>query len=304
MPRLRLSQLLQSIVLLLSVSMSAHLAAQAGSKAPHPDPSRLDLASVNALVVDTKTGEVLYAKNPDAVTPIASVTKLMGAMVVLDSGAKMDEMLDIQIKETKELKGVYSRVRVGSMLTRKEMLNLSLMSSENRAAASLGFHHEGGTESFVKAMNAKAKELGMINTRFVEPTGLSEKNVSTAGDLAKMLVAASGYETIRKLSTTGQKDTRFSKPKHTLSFVNTNPLVRNDKWEVKVSKTGFIDEAGHCLVMLAKVQNREVAMVLLDSFGKRSHVGDAARIREWMEKGKSKKVPAAAKAYERRKNQS
>lgn len=304
MPRLRLSQLLQSIVLLLSVSMSAHLAAQAGSKAPHPDPSRLDLASVNALVVDTKTGEVLYAKNPDAVTPIASVTKLMGAMVVLDSGAKMDEMLDIQIKETKELKGVYSRVRVGSMLTRKEMLNLSLMSSENRAAASLGFHHEGGTEAFVKAMNAKAKELGMINTRFVEPTGLSEKNVSTAGDLAKMLVAASGYETIRKLSTTGQKDTRFSKPKHTLSFVNTNPLVRNDKWEVKVSKTGFIDEAGHCLVMLAKVQNREVAMVLLDSFGKRSHVGDAARIREWMEKGKSKKVPAAAKAYERRKNQS
>lgn len=297
-------RLLQSIVLLLTISLSAHVAAQSAGKASHPDPSHLDLASVNALVVDTKTGEVLYAKNPDAVTPIASVTKLMGAMVVLDSGADMDDMLDIQIKETKELKGVYSRVRVGSMLTRKEMLNLALMSSENRAAASLGFHHEGGTEAFVKAMNAKAKELGMINTRFVEPTGLSEKNVSTAEDLAKMLVAASGYETIRKLSTTGQKDTRFSKPKHTLSFVNTNPLVRNDKWEVKVSKTGFIDEAGHCLVMLAKVQNREVAMVLLDSFGKRSHVGDAARIREWMEKGKSKKVPAAAKAYERRKNQS
>jgi D-alanyl-D-alanine endopeptidase (penicillin-binding protein 7) len=185
--------------------------------------------------------------------PIASVTKLMGAMVVLDSDAMMDEILDVQTKETKELKNVFSRVRVGSKLKRNEMLQLSLMSSENRAAASLAFHYLGGTEAFVAAMNAKAKALGMKNTRFVEPTGLSEKNVSSAEDLAKMLVVASGYELIRKLSTVGQKDSIFSKPKHTLNFVNTNPLVRNSKWNVMLSKTGFINEAGHCLVMLTKI---------------------------------------------------
>jgi D-alanyl-D-alanine endopeptidase (penicillin-binding protein 7) len=152
-------------------------------------------------------------------------------------------------------------------------------------------------------MNAKAKALGMKNTRFVEPTGLSEKNVSSAEDLAKMLVVASGYELIRKLSTVGQKDSIFSKPKHTLNFVNTNPLVRNNKWNVMLSKTGFINEAGHCLVMLTKIQDREVMMVLLDSFGKRSHIADAARIRQWIETGRSKKVPAAAKSYARLKSQ-
>jgi D-alanyl-D-alanine endopeptidase (penicillin-binding protein 7) len=271
---------------------------------PGLDPARLELASVNALVADARTGEVLFAKNPDSVTPIASVTKLMGAMVVLDSEARMDEMLAVHIKETRELDNVFSRVRIGSKLKRNELLQLSLMSSENRAAASLAYHYPGGTEAFVAAMNEKAQSLGMKNTHFVEPTGLSEKNVSSAEDLAKMLVAASGYAAIRELSTAVQKDSRFSQPRHTLSFVNTNPLVRNQKWEVILSKTGYINEAGHCLVMLAKIQDREVVMVLLDSFGKRSHVGDAARIRQWLETGKSNKVPAAARAYAQRKSQS
>lgn len=296
--------ILLSLVLISSVSISLNASARSLDLAPTLDPAHLELASVNALVVDAKTGEVLFSKNPESVTPIASVTKLMGAMVILDSNARMDEILDIQISETKELKNVFSRVRVGSKLKRNDILQLSLMSSENRAAASLAYHYPGGTEAFVTAMNAKAKALGMKNTRFVEPTGLSERNVSSAEDLAMMLVAASGYEAIRQLSTASQKDSRFSKPKHTLSFVNTNPLVRSDKWDVMLSKTGYINEAGHCLVMLAKIQDREVAMVLLDSFGKRSHVGDAARIRQWIETGRSKKVPAAAKAYERRKTQS
>lgn len=296
-----MKQLFLSVVFLLLSFSQQVLALSQNQKGL--DPRNLDLASVNALIADAKTGEIIYSKNPNTITPIASVTKLMGAMVVLDSHPNMDEVLDIQIKETKELKNVYSRVRVGSKLKRHELLLLSLMSSENRAAASLAFHYPGGTKAFVNAMNAKAKAIGMKNTHFVEPTGLSENNVSSAQDLVKMLMKASSYSEIRKLSTSGQKDSRFSKPNHTLSFVNTNPLVRNDKWSVMVSKTGFINEAGHCLVMLTKIQDREVAMVFLDSFGKRSHVGDAVRVRQWMETGKSKKVPSAAKAYEKRKSQ-
>ncbi len=286
------------------IVMSKAVLAMSGETPRLLDPEKLELASINALVADAKTGEILFAKNPATVTPIASVTKLMGAMVVLDSKANMAEMLDIQISQTKELKNVFSRVRVGSKLKRQEMLQLSLMSSENRAAASLAYHYPGGTQAFVAAMNAKAQALGMKHSHFVEPTGLSEKNVSSAEDLVKMLVAASAYEDIRQLSTAGQKDSRFSKPNHTLSFVNTNPLVRSEKWTVMLSKTGFIRQAGHCLVMLTKIQDREVAMVLLDSYGKRSHVGDAARVRQWMETGYSKKVPSAAKAYQKQKLQS
>ncbi len=299
------SSLLNSLAILLSLSFFALPAlAQKANRFNAPDPSKLELASVNALIMDVKTGEILYSKNTNKVTPIASVTKLMGAMVVLDSKPKMDEILDVQIHETKELKGVYSRVRVGSKLTRKEMLRLSLMSSENRIAASLAYHYPGGTPAFIKAMNQKARALGMKNTRFVEPTGLSAQNVSSAADLAKMVLASSKYQTIRELSTSEQKNSHFQKPSHTLHFVNTNPLVRAGKWDVKVSKTGFINAAGHCLVMMANVQGRDLAMVFLDSFGKRSHVGDAGRVREWLETGRIRnKVPATAKAYERRKQE-
>ena len=294
-------QIVTSLFLFAFVFLSAAVWAQKPEK--QLDQNKLDLASINALITDTQTGEILFAKNAKSVTPIASLTKLMTAMVVLDAKLDLNELIDVQINETKELKNVFSRVRVGSKLKRHEMLQLALMSSENRAAATLAFHYPGGTKAFVTAMNLKAKSLGMKNTQFVEPTGLSEHNLSNAEDLAKMLLAASSYEVIRELSTTVQTDSRFSKPRHTLNFVNTNPLIRNGKWDVALSKTGYIDEAGHCLVMLTKIKDRQVAMVFLDSFGKLSHFGDAMRVRQWLETGVSNKVPAAAKAYEKRKTQ-
>ncbi len=296
---------LQSFVLVFCWLLSLAVQAQnvgAGASANGRDPSRLALASVNALVMDTEHKQILFAKNPDAVVPIASVSKLMTVMVALDAKQPLDEVLPIKIDQTRELKGVFSRVRVGSQLTRKEIILLTLMSSENRAAATLAHHYKGGYAKFIQAMNQKAKDLGLTGTRFVEPTGLSYSNVSTARDLVKMVQAAATYPLIRQSSTTPKKDTRFSKPNYSLAFYNTNPLVRNNKWDIKLSKTGFNNKAGHCLVMLTDIGERQVAVVLLDSYGKRSHVGDAARIKQWLETGRGGTVPAEAKAYEKRKN--
>lgn len=287
---------------LLSINAQAQNPEGAGRSLPARDPSRLALASVNALVMDTKTKEVLFSKNPDAVVPIASVSKLMTVMVALDARQSLDEVLPIKIDQTRELKGVFSRVRVGSQLTRREIILLTLMSSENRAAATLAHHYTHGYAKFIQAMNQKAKDLGLTGTRFVEPTGLSYANVSTARDLAKLMQTAATYPLIRQSSTTAKKDTRFKKPNYALAFFNTNPLVRNGKWDIKLSKTGFNNKAGHCLVMLTDIGEREMAVVLLDSFGKRSHVGDAARVKQWLETGRGGTVPAAAKSYEQRKN--
>ena len=281
------------------------LSAQAQNAAPAKgtrDPGRLNLASVNALVLDTKQKEVLFAKNADAVVPIASVSKLMTVMVALDANQPLDEVLPVKIDQTRELKGVFSRVRVGSQLTRKELILLTLMSSENRAAASLAHHYKHGYAKFIEAMNKKATDLGLQGTHFVEPTGLSYSNVSSARDLAKLVQTAATYPLIRQSSTTAKKDTRFKKPAYSLAFYNTNPLVRNNKWDIKLSKTGFNNKAGHCLVMLTDIGDREVAMVFLDSFGKRSHVGDAARVKQWLETGKGGTVPTEARSYEKRKN--
>lgn len=265
------------------------------------DPGKLDLASVNAMVVDTQTNQILYARNPDAVVPIASVSKLMTAMVILDAKQPLSEVINVEIAQTKELKNVYSRVRLNSYQSRQEMLLLTLMSSENRAASTLAHHYPGGYTKFMAAMNSKAKNLGLKNTHFVEPTGLSYSNVSTARDLVKMVQAAAKYPLISQLSTTPNKSTRFIKPNYALSFVNTNPLVRQNKWDIHLSKTGFNNKAGHCLVMLTEVQNRTVAMVLLDSFGKSTHAGDAMRVKNWLETGRGGAVPAAAKSYVLRK---
>lgn len=265
------------------------------------DPGKLDLASVNAMVVDTQTNQILYARNPDAVVPIASVSKLMTAMVILDAKQPLSEVINVEISQTRELKNVYSRVRLNSYQSRQEMLLLTLMSSENRAASTLAHHYPGGYAKFMAAMNAKAKSLGLKNTRFVEPTGLSYSNVSTARDLVKMVQAAAKYPLISQLSTTRNKSTRFIKPNYALNFVNTNPLVRQNKWDIHLSKTGFNNKAGHCLVMLTEVQNRTVAMVLLDSFGKSTHAGDAMRVKNWLETGRGGAVPAAAKSYALRK---
>ncbi|MDN5499813.1 MAG: D-alanyl-D-alanine endopeptidase [Shewanella sp.] len=266
-------------------------------------PAKQEVAANSALVVDLETNEILYSSNPDAVRPIASVTKLMTAMVTLDAKLPMDEKLTININDTKEMRGVYSRVRIGSEISRKEMLLLTLMSSENRAAASLAHHYPGGHKAFIKAMNAKAKALGMKNTRYVEPTGLSEKNVSSARDLVVLLKASEGYPMLGQLSSTEKKTVTFGKPKYSLDFRNTNRLVYKDNWNIHLTKTGFTNEAGHCLVMRTEMAKRQVAFVVLDAYGKYTHMADANRLRTWLETGKVTPIPADAKQYKKQRNQ-
>jgi len=244
-------------------------------------PGKLALLSASALVVDQATGRPVFQKNPDAVVPIASISKLMTAMVVLDARQDMQETITITDDDVDYMKGTRSRLQVGTTLTREMAMLLALMSSENRAANALGRHYPGGLKAFVSAMNHKAVALGMANTRFEEPTGLSSNNVSTASDLAKMVSAASQYAEIRGFSTTAEA--RVDVRGRIQDFRNTNALVKNDRWEIGVSKTGYISEAGRCLVMQARVADKPVVIVLLDSNGKMTRVGDAIRIKRWME---------------------
>ena len=260
-----------------------------------------DLAAGSALLMDLNTNEVLYSTNPNFVAPIASVTKLMTAMVALDAQQSLDEKLSIVISDTKEMRGVFSRVRLGSQLSRHDVLLITLMSSENRAAASLAHHYRGGHTAFIQAMNAKAKALGMHNSRFVEPTGLSEQNVSSAHDLVLMIKAAQQYPLIRKFSTMDEKTVAFTSPNYTLGFRNTNALVRKDNWNIQLSKTGFTNSAGHCLVMSTEMNKRPVAFVVLDAFGKYTHMADANRLKKWLETGAITPVPAAALSYKKAK---
>ncbi|MCQ2032124.1 D-alanyl-D-alanine endopeptidase [Stutzerimonas zhaodongensis] len=260
-----------------------------------------ELASGSALVIDLKTNEVLYSSNPDFVVPIASVTKLMTAMVTLDANLPLDQRLPVTIRDAREMQGVFSRVRIGSEISRREMLLLTLMSSENRAAASLAHHYPGGYGAFIKAMNDKAAALGMTHTRYVEPTGLSELNVSSANDLVKLLKASQGYSLIEQFSTTSEKTVAFQKPNYTLGFRNTNALVRKPDWSIQLTKTGFTNAAGHCLVMRTVMNKRPVALVVLDAFGKYTHMADANRLKKWMETGKVTPVAPAALAYKQQK---
>lgn len=260
-------------------------------------PVQQELASGSALLIDLKTNEVLYASNPDLVVPIASVTKLMTAMVALDAKLPLDERLPVTIRDAREMKGVYSRVRLGSEISRREMLLLALMSSENRAAASLAHHYPGGYGAFVQAMNAKARALGMTHTHYVEPTGLSVQNVSSARDLVKLLKASQQYPLIEQFSTTSEKTVAFRKPNYTLGFRNTNALVRKPNWSIQVTKTGFTNAAGHCLVMRTVMNKRPVAFVVLDAFGKYTHIADAGRLKKWLETGRVTPVAPAALAY-------
>lgn len=261
------------------------------------------LAAGSALVMDLETDEVLYASNEHFVAPIASVTKLMTAMVVLDAQQALDEKLPIVISDTAEMEGVFSRVRLGSQLSRHDLLLVTLMASENRAAASLAHHYRGGHAAFIQAMNTKAQALGMQHSAFVEPTGLSEKNVSSAHDLVLLVKAARDYPLIRLFSTTDEKTVAFTKPNYTLGFRNTNGLIRNDKWQIQLSKTGFTNSAGHCLVMNTVMDQRPVAFVVLDAFGKYTHMADANRLKRWLETGTVTPVPAAALNYKKAKQQ-
>jgi D-alanyl-D-alanine endopeptidase (penicillin-binding protein 7) len=233
------------------------------------------------LVLEQDGDRVLYAKNTDAVVPIASITKLMTAMVTLDAKLSLDDMVVITKEDVDRIKGTTSRLGVGAMLTRRDLLRLALMASENRAAAALSRAYPGGREAFVGAMNRSATVLGMWNTEFVDGTGLSSRNVSTAEDLARLVRAAHGYPLIREFSTDSQHTvTLFSGQK--LQYANSNRLVKNQHWEIGLSKTGYISEAGRCLVLQAMIQSRPVIIVLLHSWGTLTRIGDANRIRRWM----------------------
>jgi D-alanyl-D-alanine endopeptidase (penicillin-binding protein 7) len=243
-----------------------------------------NLKSSAALVVDVDDGTTIYGKNTQNRAPIASITKLMTSMVVLDANLPQEETIFIDTADYDSIKHTGSRLVAGTGLPRREMLRLALMSSENRAAASLSRAFPGGTPAFVAAMNRKAAELGMVNTRFVDSTGLSSQNVSTAEDLVKMVKGAYEYQLIREFTTTSTHEVETVAGRN-LQFRNSNGLVRaaNSTWEIGLSKTGYISEAGRCLVMQANIAARPVIIVLLDSWGKQTRIGDANRIKKWLE---------------------
>jgi D-alanyl-D-alanine endopeptidase (penicillin-binding protein 7) len=260
------------------------------------DPSKLQLKSANVLVLDAAEDRPLYAKAADQVTPIASVTKLMTAMVVLDAKQPMDEPVEIDMDDFDFLKGSHSRLHMGSQLSREDMLRLALMASENRAASALARNYPGGAPAFVAAMNAKAQALGMTHTHYEDPTGLSPENVSTANDLARLVRAASEYPQIREFSTTPAHYVEVQPSGRLMGFNNSNALVKSDAWDIQLQKTGYIREAGRCVVMLATIASRPFVIVLLDSFGKYTRLGDAQRVKHWLETGETLVLPTAKAA--------
>lgn len=280
------------LLLLLSQSVLAHAAETTLPATPKQDEeltsavfkltSTPKLQSAIALIYDEQGKRPLYSKNAETVAPIASITKLMTAMVILDAKLPMDEKITISTDDADHHKNTRSRMRPGSTLTRGELLKLALMASENRAAAALARTYPGGTVAALAKMNQKAQELGMRSTRFLDPTGLNSANVSTGQDLVLMVRAAQHYELIHKFTTSTSHTVQLAKHRP-LRFNNTNPLVKNASWDIGISKTGYISEAGRCLVMQATISNRPVIIVLLDSWGKRTRVGDANRIKKWME---------------------
>lgn len=247
----------------------------------HGSYDALDLKSSVAFVIDQDTSEVLISKNDQAVLPIASLTKLMTGLLINEARLPMDEMITISQEDVDTEKGSSSRLSVGTQLSRGELLHLALMSSENRAAHALGRTYPGGMGVFVALMNAKARALGMMDTRYVEPTGLSSRNQSSARDLAKLVQTAYAEPMLRELSTSPGHQVEVGR--RTLQYNNTNRLVRNPDWDIGLQKTGYISEAGQCLVMQAKIAGRKLIMVFLDSAGKLTRLADAERVRRWVE---------------------
>jgi D-alanyl-D-alanine endopeptidase (penicillin-binding protein 7) len=266
---------LTGAVLALSIGIPAHAA---GNKTPAAGPG---VKSAIAYVVDGNDGEVIYERDAHRVVPIASITKLMTALVVLDGQQPLDEKVEITAADRWKGKGAHSRLPIGARLTRQELLTLALMASENRAAHVLGRTYPGGTAAFVRTMNAKAKALGMTKTRFADASGLSSHNVSTARDLARLVAAATRDTRIRELSTQRKLEVRVNR-KTTLVYGNTNLLVGKPDWDILVQKTGFTRDAGECLVLQATLEDRPVTMVFLNAFGKLTRTADARRVRRWM----------------------
>lgn len=256
------------------------------SPPPHPYTfGSVRLKASNVLVVDQETGEVLFSKNPDEIVPIASITKLMTAMVTLDADLDMNEKITITWGDVKWLKKTRSRLKPGTTLPRSEILRLALMSSDNRAAHALSRTYPAGFDAFIAAMNEKAQELGMVNTTFYDPTGLTPKNTSTANDLVKMVAAAYGYDEIREFSTTERYTLILSNKRHARAtrFLNSNALIHTHQWRIGLSKTGYITDAGRCVVMQAQISNRPVIIILLDSLTKKTRVKDANALKVWLQ---------------------
>ncbi len=265
-----------TVAVLVGTLFTALAATAAASPALSPK-----LKSSSVLIIDPSDSSVLYSRNSDVAAPIASITKLMTALVVLDAHQSMGEPLEITQAETELPKTNFSRLTVGTVLTRGDMMHLALMSSENRAAHALGTYYPGGVPALVRAMNAKAQALGMTSAHFDDPTGLSSENVASPADLSKLVVAASRNATIREYSTDKSYTVRVRR--RLLEFHNTDNLVANPTWKIIVQKTGYISEAGKCLVMEAVIEGRNVVIVLLDSLGKYTRVADAKRVKSWME---------------------
>jgi D-alanyl-D-alanine endopeptidase (penicillin-binding protein 7) len=259
-----------------ATAVPAHL--KYANRAALAEPS---LRSTAALVLDTTHSSVLYSRHPDVALPIASITKLMTALVVMDAGQSLDEELLISDEDRSTGKGSASRLAPGTRLTRGDLMHLALMASENRAAHALGRNYPGGVAACARAMNAKARELGMTNAHFVEPTGLSDENVASPEDLSKLVMAAAQVPAIREYST--DSDYVVQVGRRMVQFRNTDSLVSKPDWNIVVQKTGYISQAGRCLVMQTVIEDRTVVIVLLNSFGKRTRVADARRIRKWME---------------------
>jgi len=269
---------LMAMALITSVSQAAHHRTHQTVRVRTDEP---DLRSSSALVLDTTHQSVLYSRKADMAAPIASITKLLTVLVVADAGLPLDEPIQLTTEDRIIGKGASSRLVLGTTLTRGDLIHLALMSSENRAAHALGRNYPGGLPAFVQAMNAKARRLGMTSAHFVDPAGLSSDNVASAEDLSKLVVAASENPVIREYSTDPGYAVRVGRKM--LEFRNTNALVNNPTWNIIVQKTGYITEAGRCLVMQAVIQGRTVVIVLLNSVGKNTRVADAVRIRRWME---------------------
>ena len=244
-------------------------------------PGNPGLKSASAIVLD-EAGNLIYGKDVDTVRPIASITKLMTAMVILDSGISLDEAITITKADRDLIRLTGSRLEYGATLSRREMILLALMSSENRAATALGRTYPGGMDNFLAHMNRKARSLGMSNTHFADPAGLKSENVSTAADLARMVTAAEQYALITEASTTTRMDVYPYRGRGHLTYGNTNRLLKNASWDIELSKTGYINEAGRCLVMQANIEGEDVSIVLLNSFGKLTPFGASNRLRQWM----------------------
>ena len=259
------------------------------------DPHQLKLHSSTVVVRDNREQVILYSKNAQESLAVASITKLMTAMIVLDSGLALDEYITILKSDKDKLRWSKSRLKYGMILTREELLKLALAASENRAASALARTYPGGKSAFVNAMNHKAQILGMHHTRFADASGLDAENVSSANDLAILVETAYYYPTIREMSTIEKGEVVNARTNRSIKFVNTNRLLRNDHWKIDLSKTGFTSDAGYCLVMFAEIADRPVSIILLNSWGKYSKYGDANRIRQWLQINNNKALRAQSK---------